>query len=113
MFEKTVCFRGREAAQVFYDTEKFSRQHAAPKRVQKTLLGEGGVQGLDGAVHRQRKQIFMGLMTPENLEKLTDLTGQHWRAYAQKREPMDRIILFDEVEELLCRAVCDGLVYHS
>lgn len=106
LFEKVICFRGGAAAKVFYDTEKFSRKGAAPKRVQKTLTGEGGVQGLDGAVHRQRKQIFMSLMTPEHIAQLEDLTQQQWREYAQKWQQQDRVVLFDEAEELLCRAVC-------
>lgn len=63
--EKTIFFRGASAAQVFYDTAKFDRKGAAPKRIQKTLTGEGGVQGLDGEAHRQRKQLFMALMTPQ------------------------------------------------
>ena len=63
LFQKTICLRGAEAAKVFYDVEKFSRKGVAPKRVQKTLLGEGGVQGIDGEVHRHRKQMFMDLMS--------------------------------------------------
>lgn len=107
MLEKTICMRGKEAAEVFYDTSKFTRQGAAPKRVQKTLLGEDGVQGLDGDVHRQRKQIFMALMTPEHMDQLNDLTHHYCRDYARTWQQMDRVVLFDEIEEILCRAVCD------
>lgn len=106
LLEKAICFRGEEAAKVFYDTSKFSRHQAAPKRVQKTLLGEGGVQGLDGEAHRQRKQIFMSLMTPEHMAELTELTRQQWQAAAQKWQNRDRIVLFYEANEVLCRAVC-------
>ncbi|MDB9524987.1 cytochrome P450 [Oscillatoria sp. CS-180] len=105
--ENTICFRGEEAAKLFYDTNKFSRKDAAPKRVKETLLGEGGVQGLDGEAHRQRKQIFMQLMTPERLTALADLTEQQWRTYARGWENRSHVILFDEVEEILCRAVCE------
>lgn len=106
LFEKTICFRGESAAQVFYDTQKFSRQNAAPKRIQKTLLGEGGVQGLDGEAHRRRKQAFMALMTPEHMAQLTDLTRQQWQEAAKKWEQCDRLILLDAANEVLCRAVC-------
>jgi fatty-acid peroxygenase len=41
LFKKTICFKGEEAAKVFYEPGKFSRQKAAPKRLQKTLFGEG------------------------------------------------------------------------
>jgi len=107
MLEPTICMRGKEAAQVFYDTDKFSRQNAAPKRVKKTLLGEEGVQGLDGDVHRQRKAIFMDLMTPENMNRLGELTEHWWHQYAQKWTQQSEVVLFDEVQEILCRAVCE------
>ncbi|MFE4105666.1 cytochrome P450 [Almyronema epifaneia] len=106
LFEKTICFRGEAAAKVFYDTEKFSRQNAAPKRVQKTLLGEGGVQGLDGETHRQRKQIFMSLMTPEHMAALTELTRQQWQAAATDWQKEDQVVLLYGAQTLLCQAVC-------
>ncbi len=104
--EKTICMRGAAAAEVFYDPDKFARQNAAPKRVQKTLVGEGGVQGLDGATHRQRKQIFMALMTPERLQQLSDLTLHHCRQYAARWQGQPQVVLFDQINEILCRAVC-------
>ena len=104
--EKTICMRGKAAAEVFYDTDKFSRQKAAPKRMQKTLLGEGGVQGLDGEAHRQRKQIFMGLMSPERLQQIGELVLHHCREYARQWERQSQVVLFDQINEILCRAVC-------
>lgn len=106
LFKKTICFKGEEAARVFYDTEKFSRKGAAPKRLQKTLFGQGGVQGLDGDAHRHRKQMFMSLMTDEGIQKLANLTREQWQIYAQKWSQSDRIVLFKEVREILCRASC-------
>lgn len=105
--QKTICMRGAAAAELFYDNDKFSRKNAAPKRVKKTLLGEGGVQGLDGAAHRQRKQIFMELMTPERLQQLSDLTLHHCRQYAQRWQQQTQIVLFEQINEILCRAVCE------
>lgn len=106
LFKKTICLRGEAAAKVFYDTEKFFRQNAMPKRVQKTLVGEGGVQGLDGETHRQRKQIFMSLMAPEHRTQLAELTQQEWQKAAQKWEQRDRVVLLDAANEVFCRAVC-------
>jgi fatty-acid peroxygenase len=45
-------------------------------------------------------------MTPESLTQLLDLVTAHWRAYIPRWEKMDRIVLFNEVSEILCRAVC-------
>lgn len=108
LFGQTViCIKGEEAARVFYDNSKFQRKGAAPKRVQKTLFGENGVQGLDDGEHRQRKALFMSLMTPERIKILVDLTRRQWQAYSGKWQRMSRVILFEEVQELLCRSACE------
>ena len=106
LFEKTICMYGRDAAELFYNPEHFVRAGAAPGRLQKTLFGRGGVQGLDGAAHRHRKALHMSLMSPAEVSRLVSLTGEQWRAYAEKWTRQRRVVLFDEVTELLCRAVC-------
>ncbi len=53
--KETTCLRGREAARIFYDETRIVRAGAMPAPVRRTLLGEGGVQGLDGEAHRARK----------------------------------------------------------
>lgn len=106
LLEKTICFKGEEAAKVFYDTEKFTRKNAAPKRIQKTLFGQNGVQGMDGEAHRHRKQMFMSLMSDDGISRLADLTAQQWRIYADKWEKMPEVVLFEEANAVLCRAVC-------
>lgn len=70
--QKAICMGGEAAAELFYDTTKFKRAGAAPKRVQKTLFGEKGVQTLDGKEHEHRKEMFMSLMSPQQLEKMND-----------------------------------------
>src|SRR5699024_1979566 len=57
-----------KAARKFYDHEKFKREGAMPKPVLKTLVGEDGVQTLDGKAHHHRKNYFMDLMKPERME---------------------------------------------
>jgi fatty-acid peroxygenase len=106
MLRKTVCLRGEEAARIFYDESRFQRQGALPRRGLKSFLGEGGVQTLDGDAHLRRKQMFMSLMTPESIRQLTDLMAGQWGDYTGKWEKMKRVVLFDEVSEILCRAVC-------
>lgn len=106
MGKKTICLHGEEGAVLFYDPTKFIRQGAVPKRVQKTLLGEQGVQTLDGEAHRQRKQLFMSLMSRESIGNLMQVQGAAWQAAIQDWEQPNTIILFDEVAELLCRSAC-------
>ena len=106
LFQKTICLRGEEAARLFYDESLFEREGVAPSRLKKTLVGEGGVQGLDDQAHRHRKRMFMSLMSPENINRLTDLTAEQWHDYAEKWKRADEIVLFDEAQKILCRAVC-------
>lgn len=106
LLRRTICMTGPEAAELFYDQDRFSRRGAAPGRVQKTLFGRGGVQGLDDEAHRHRKQMFMVLMTPERIQHLGELSAEQWRIHARNWESMDRVVLYDEVQEILTRAVC-------
>jgi fatty-acid peroxygenase len=106
MFQKTICIHGEEAAALFYDPELFKRKGAIPKRVQKTLLGQKGVQTLDDAAHRHRKELFMSVMTRESIQDLMQLMAHHWQLYTAKWENIHSLILFDEVQDLLCRSAC-------
>ena len=106
LLRPTICLTGPKAAELFYQQDLFVRRGAAPGRVQKTLFGRGGVQGLDGQAHRHRKQMFMSLMTSERIDHLRELVGNFWRVYARKWATMDQIVLYDEMQELLTRAVC-------
>lgn len=106
LLRRTICMTGPETAELFYDQERFVRRGAAPGRVQKTLFGRGGVQGLDDEAHRHRKQMFMALMTPERIQHLGELSAEQWRIQARNWASMDRVVLYDEVQEILTRAVC-------
>ncbi|WP_338666250.1 hypothetical protein VQH23_25910 (plasmid) [Pararoseomonas sp. SCSIO 73927] len=59
LLRRTICMKGPEAAALLCDVDRFGRRGAMPVRIQKTLLGRGGVQGLDDAAHRHRKAMFM------------------------------------------------------
>ena len=107
LLQKTICMTGPEAAELFYDSERFQRQGAAPQRLLKTLFGAAGVQGLDGETHRRRKRMFMSLMTPEAVSRLAELTSRCWLADIEEREGHKELVLFDHVRRVLCRAVCE------
>lgn len=109
LFKNTVCMQGKEAARLFYDTERFKRQGGVPSNIQSTLFGSGGVQGLDGKAHYHRKKLFIELMKPESFQRLTIHVSEEWRKYAKKWEKQDQIILFNEVQQLLCKAVCSWM----
>nr|6FYJ_A Chain A, Fatty-acid peroxygenase [Bacillus methanolicus] len=104
--KKAICMGGKEAAEIFYDTEKFKRKDAAPNRVVQTLFGKNGVQALDGQTHKHRKEMFMSIMSPDELEKLTDITKKQWEIAVDKWEQMDKVILYEEAKEIMCRTAC-------
>lgn len=107
LFRETICLGGADAARLFYDDTRFQRGGAAPRRAKKTLLGEGGVQGLDDAAHRHRKAMFMGLMTHESIARLAHLAGEEWRrSLAEWEARADAFPLFPELSLLLLRAAC-------
>jgi len=105
--QSAICMSGEKAAELFYDEEKFIRNGVAPKRLQKTLFGEEGVQTLDDEPHRHRKAMFMSLMTKDRLEVLSVIAETQWQLAAKKWEQKDQIILYDEAKEIMCRIACE------
>ena len=106
LLQKTICMCGRDAAELFYNRERFVRSGAAPRQLTQTLFGKGGVQGLDGEAHTRRKAMFMALMSEGELQRMVALTAEGWSVYAQKWTGAGQVVLFDETMELLFRAVC-------
>lgn len=104
--QKVICMTGEEAAKLFYDPERFERNGAAPKRVQKTLFGENAIQTMDGQAHIHRKHLFMSLTTLQQQKKLAEIVMDKWEASIDSWESRKRIVLFDEANEILCEAVC-------
>ncbi|PWR08060.1 cytochrome P450 [Micromonospora acroterricola] len=102
----TICLRGRPAAALFYDTERFQRREAMPLRVQRTLTGRGGVQGLDGPEHRDRKAMFMSIMTPAAIRQLGQLFDDEWQAQVPAWEGAGPVALYDALGRVLTRVVC-------
>lgn len=106
LLEPTICLRGRPAAELFYDNDRFIRHGAMPMRGQRTLTGVGGVQGLDGDAHRARKAMLMSIMTPAGIRHLGQLFDDEWRARIPAWAERGPVVLYDEVARILTRAVC-------
>ncbi|MDG4796118.1 cytochrome P450 [Micromonospora sp. WMMD1082] len=106
LLESTICVRGRPAAELFYDTDRFVREGALPARGQRTLTGRGGVQGLDGDAHRDRKAMFMSLMTPAAIGHLGRLFADEWQSRIPAWELAGPVTLHTEAASMLTRAVC-------
>lgn len=105
--KKAICMGGKEAAELFYNSEKFKRKDAAPNRVVQTLFGKKGVQALDGQAHKHRKEMFMSIMSPDELSRLTHITKKQWGLAAKKWTKTDKVILYEETKEILLRTACE------
>ncbi len=106
LLEPTICLRGRPAAELFHDADRFVREGAMPTRAQRTLTGRGGVQGLDGETHRDRKAMLMSLMTPTAVRHLGQLFADEWQARIAAWELGGPVTLHPEAASMLTRAVC-------
>ncbi len=104
--QKVICMSGEEASRVFYDSERFQRNGAAPNRVQKTLFGVNAIQTMDGEAHIQRKHLFMSLMTPTHEKRLAELTMEKWQASINEWKGAEKVVLFDEAKNILCWTAC-------
>src|SRR5690625_568974 len=104
--KQVVCMAGKEAAEVFYDNDKFKRQGAAPDRVLKTLFGQEGLQTLDGKAHEHRKTMFMNFMTKDSLQEIADLVEEEWMKALAIWERQESVILYEEVKKILTIAIC-------
>ncbi|MED4811970.1 cytochrome P450 [Bacillus atrophaeus] len=104
--QKAICMSGEEAAKVFYDPERMKRNGALPKRLLKTLFGVDAIQTMDGDAHTHRKLLFMSLMTPPHQKRLAELAMDQWLAALSKWEGAEKVELFEEAKNVLCKIAC-------
>ncbi len=107
LLRRTICMTGPRAAELFYDSARFRRHGAAPEPVRATLFGKGGVQGLDGEPHRERKAMFMRLATPPRVELLARLVAGELARSVGSWAAAGPIPLYRSLHAPLTRAVCE------
>lgn len=106
LLRPTLFLMGQEGAELFSNPAYFQRRGAVPLRLQRTLLGRGGVQTLDGERHHWRKAMFMSLVGPEQVQRLVSLTLRHLKSRAQGWPGFIDIDFYEEMRNVLTRAVC-------
>lgn len=104
--KKVICLTGAAGAKTFYNTRLFERKNIMPRRVQQTLMGKGGVQGLDGRAHKCRKELFLSCGTEEQEKELVKAADEVWDQAIKEWQNKSEIILFDEAKQILCEAAC-------
>jgi fatty-acid peroxygenase len=106
MGRQAVCISGKQAAELFYDQNLFTRRNVIPKRIQETLFGKKSIQTLTGKAHMHRKQMFLSIMSPDKVQKLITIFKQQLPQSFKRLETKNEIILFDEATIILFRAAC-------
>lgn len=102
MGRPVVVMRGAEAARIFYEGDRFTRDRAMPTSVLHLLQDEGSVQSLDGVPHHHRKSLFARmLMDNDALRRLRELYAEEWfRATTDWDAP---VVLHEELITVLTR----------
>ncbi|MCB8840011.1 cytochrome P450 [Aurantimonas sp. VKM B-3413] len=104
--EEFYCLRGAEAAKMFYEPDRFTRNGALPDFVLHLLQDEGSVATLDTEAHRHRKTMFMAMMTPERLADIARLSAEELTERLKTLRGQGAVRLHDEFRIVLGRAVC-------
>jgi fatty-acid peroxygenase len=92
---------------MFYQPDRFTRKKALPPTTLMLLQDYGSVQLQDADAHRRRKQLFVSLADPARVRELIMLAHSCWRGRASEWAGENAIVLLDEAEQVLCRAVCE------
>jgi len=107
LLKENICLRGRDAAEMFYDQDRFYRKGAVVARAEIVLTGRGGVQGLDHEPHHHRKAMFTSLVGPHTAGDVAGRCTNEWRRRATGWASQDSVGFYFETREVICRAVCD------
>ena len=105
---RTLCLSGLEAAELFYDAQRFVRTPTStPAPLRNILLGTGGVQGLDGQPRARRKQLFLEVLNREQTQRLVKLYETRWADAVRDLSPDLTFEFLPWTEALLCRSACE------
>jgi fatty-acid peroxygenase len=107
MLRKAVCMQGAEAAEQFYQPDRFTRRGALPLFALTLIQDLGSVMVMDGEDHRRRKEMFLSLMSSEAIARLGERTGFYWRNSVRKWEGKRQVVLLHEAYVPLCAAICE------
>src|SRR4051812_1954534 len=69
---RALVVSGEDGVRAFYDSEFVTRKGAIPAPLRLLLFGRGAVHGLQGPDHRERKQMYLGVVDRGSAERLGD-----------------------------------------
>ncbi|ORE92795.1 cytochrome P450 [Aurantimonas sp. 22II-16-19i] len=104
--ETYYCMRGPDAARMFYEPDRMTRNGALPTFVLHLLQDEGSVATLDGAAHRCRKAMFLTMMSEARLGELAAFVRGDLLEQLQGLAGLGPVALHDVFRHVLTRTAC-------
>ncbi len=104
--ESFYCMRGPEAARMFYEPDRMTRNGALPTFVLHLLQDEGSVATLDGAAHRCRKAMFLQMMSEARLDELAGFVRDDLLEQLEGLVGLGPVALHDVFRHVLTRTAC-------
>lgn len=103
---RAICAQGADAARMFYEPGRFTRNGALPLSVLKLLQDRGSVATLDGARHHHRKALFLDILGPHRAADFAARAEAELRRCLPDWEQAGALRLHDALRLVLCRAIC-------
>jgi fatty-acid peroxygenase len=104
---RALVVRGEEGVRTFYDPQLVTRKGAIPAPVRLLLFGRGAVHGLEGAGHRERKQMYLDVVDRESVDRLAGQVAGRLETAMAGWDGRGSVRLFDELVEVYGAAVID------
>ena len=101
---EVLCFSGPRGVRLLYGAGGLTRQGAMPPTVLRLLQDKGSVQQLEGAAHRHRKALFVGLLVEE--EAGETLATDFRRAWAERLRQQGETRVLDSASDTLAEVAC-------
>jgi fatty-acid peroxygenase len=101
----TVMY-GEEAARIFYEDDRFTRERAMPASVMHLLQDEGSVQSLSDLEHDARKRMFMHALIGPSVERIGRVFAEEWHEGVARWSRRESVVLHTELLEVLTRTAC-------
>jgi fatty-acid peroxygenase len=104
-FQKTIALRGAEGTKAFYDPALCGR-YKQPEMLLSSLVGRRGLPGLDGKEHSKRKNLFMSLMTPQEVRRIS---GIFERIFQERLDiwTANPVCILTEMQNILTDTACE------
>ncbi len=101
---RAVVLGGEPGAHFFYNEDLVERRGAVPPPLAWLLFGRGAVHGLDGDAHRQRKQLFLAQLAPEQVAAVAERAGRRLQTATTSWAGRE-VVVYNELVDVFGHAV--------